>query len=513
MLMGFQPYLFSFVNPAIMRTLSEFIKNFSKKRLFIILLCVSGLIHWVLIANAHRIKVAVMPDLSNPLRPGNTDNIIIEFVLNEEDDNNKDYLVKEKKDKEIATEKIKEEKKEDPKEKKRRLFVDTDQLETDEQTQVESDMIGEKGSIVRDKLANEDDITNKPNSQGDTEILSLVKGGYAYATGPKEIGRYDLISKGNQSSVIENQSNEKLMGSKSIIGETSMPQEDKYLDTRDALNVLNVDKVMEYHGKDEDVKTIGDLASQTDPEKEKSLIDYEGEKGKPDKLNTLAEDMPPFHNLKSYEDGDINIAPEEIYKNKEKDAKEGQEIEDAPEGEGYKKSAYLSKKEEDKILKKLSEISEDHSVSDQGSLSPDGAAKPKVAISINAKGGNRAPSMHQYKDKLSNAALYGEPTFNIKKDEYAPYYKHIRDKISLYWQLYFGTDHSINLETKEHSPIIIDFKILPSGKVVDVKIVEDAGNPFLASRTQTSVKNTRLDVFPPYINEKFIDVRFNFYFF
>lgn len=498
-----------------MRTLPEFIKNFSKKRLFIILLCASGLIHWILIANAYRMKGMVISDLSNPLKLNSHDNITIEFVLNEEGDNNKDYLVKDNKDKEIATEKL-EEKKEDPKEKKRRLFVDTAQLEIDEQTLVESDMIGEKGSIARDKRANEADIDNKPNSQGDTEILSLVKGSYVYATGHKEIGGDELMSNKTRSAVTGNRSNEKLMDSKSIIEERATPQENEYPDAKDAQNGLNVDKAMEYHGKDEDAKTIEDLVGQTDLGKEKGLIKYEWKAGSPDNLKILAEDMSPLHNLTTNDDGDIDITPKEIYKSREKDEKEVKKIDDTSEGKVYKKPVYLPKKEMEKILKnisEISEISEDHPVSNQESPNPDAAAKSKVAISINAKEGNRGLSMHQYKDKSSNATLYGEPTFNIKKDEYAPYYKHIRDKISLYWQLYFGTDHSINLETKDHSPIIIDFKILPSGRVVDVRIVEDAGNPFLASRTQTSIINTQLDVFPPYINEKLIDVRFNFYFF
>ena len=83
----------------------------------------------------------------------------------------------------------------------------------------------------------------------------------------------------------------------------------------------------------------------------------------------------------------------------------------------------------------------------------------------------------------------------------------------MYWLLYFGTDQSIKFATEDNRPVIVEFKIKPSGKITNVIISDDAGNAFLASRTQMSVTNTQLDEFPSFIEEEFIDVKFNFFFF
>ena len=118
-----------------------------------------------------------------------------------------------------------------------------------------------------------------------------------------------------------------------------------------------------------------------------------------------------------------------------------------------------------------------------------------------------------FEDNISNSPIGGKETFNVKKHEYAPYYKHIRDKISWYWLLQYGTDASINLVTKDYKPVIVEFRVLPSGKIVNVEITNSAGNQLLSSKVQKSIQNTILNKFPEYVNEKHINVRFNFYFF
>ena len=128
----------------------------------------------------------------------------------------------------------------------------------------------------------------------------------------------------------------------------------------------------------------------------------------------------------------------------------------------------------------------------------------------NIPAGNDAPF---FQDNISNSSITGTESFNIKKHEYAPYYKHIKDKIRLYWLLQFGTDASINQETDDFKPVVVIFKALPSGKITDVKIVDSAGNEHLASKVQSSIQNTPLDKFPEYIDEKYINVKFSYYFF
>ena len=140
--------------------------------------------------------------------------------------------------------------------------------------------------------------------------------------------------------------------------------------------------------------------------------------------------------------------------------------------------------------------------------------KPKISINVNAKteGANNDPVL--FEDTISNASIPGAPSFNVKKHEYADYFKHIRDRISLYWFLGYGTRAEIKLETKNDKPVIIEFKVLPNGSIDGVKIVDDAGNFNLASRLVSSIKNAEpLNPFPVNIKEPSIDVRFNFYFF
>ena len=146
--------------------------------------------------------------------------------------------------------------------------------------------------------------------------------------------------------------------------------------------------------------------------------------------------------------------------------------------------------------------------------SPGELKKPKVSFNVNAKteGANKEPAL--FEDTISNAAIPGAPSFNVQKHEYASYFKHIRDRISLYWFLGYGTRAEIKLETKNDKPIIIEFKVLPDGSIDDVKIADDAGNFQLASRLISSIKNAApLNPFPSDIKEPSIDVKFNFYFF
>ena len=99
--------------------------------------------------------------------------------------------------------------------------------------------------------------------------------------------------------------------------------------------------------------------------------------------------------------------------------------------------------------------------------------------------------------------------YNTKKHEYAPYYKQIKVKIRLYWLLQYGTDTSVNQVTSEGKPVIVTFKVLPSGIIVNVEVVDTAGNNVLASKIKKSIQNTKLNKFPDYIHEKFINVRFS----
>jgi hypothetical protein len=129
---------------------------------------------------------------------------------------------------------------------------------------------------------------------------------------------------------------------------------------------------------------------------------------------------------------------------------------------------------------------------------------------INVPAGDDAPF---FEDTISNARVMGAESFNVKKHEYAPYYKQIKDNIRLYWLLQYGTDASINQVTKGYKPIVVTLKVFPSGKIKNVEITDSAGNELLASKIRVSIQNTVINKFPDYIDEKHIDVKFSYFFF
>ncbi|MGQ3685349.1 MAG: hypothetical protein ACUBOA_10160 [Candidatus Loosdrechtia sp.] len=138
----------------------------------------------------------------------------------------------------------------------------------------------------------------------------------------------------------------------------------------------------------------------------------------------------------------------------------------------------------------------------------------QASFGVSAKTDSTRKEPVLFEDTISNAPIRGAPAFNVKKHEYADYFKHIRDKISLYWFLGYGTRAEIKLTTHNDRPIIIEFKVLPNGSIDQLKIVDDAGNFQLASRLVASIKKADpLNPFPPKIKEPSIDVRFNFHFF
>jgi hypothetical protein len=144
------------------------------------------------------------------------------------------------------------------------------------------------------------------------------------------------------------------------------------------------------------------------------------------------------------------------------------------------------------------------------------AEKQRIQNKTSERQENNIPAgddVPYFEDNISNAPLRGVESFNVKKHEYAPYYKHIKDKIRLYWLLQYGTDASINQVTQGYKPIVVTFKVFPAGKIKNVEITDTAGNELLASKIRVSIQNTTLDKFPDYINEKHIDVKFSYYFY
>jgi hypothetical protein len=63
---------------------------------------------------------------------------------------------------------------EDFPEEKRQLFVDTPENAVDEETQADTNKIGEKGSIARDMYTGEDNVNDKPRLESDVDFPGEV---------------------------------------------------------------------------------------------------------------------------------------------------------------------------------------------------------------------------------------------------------------------------------------------------------------------------------------------------
>lgn len=465
---------------------SEWIKKCFRRQPFILLLCLSAIIHVGLIASYAKIRDVLWP-LWNQTSIDSTRETTIEFVLHQEADEEIYPVMPEAVD---IADAIAEDSS-DPDEARREQFVDTSQLRTDEENQTETNRIGEKGSVARDQKLDGDDVNGEAFSEGEAEMLSLERGGLVYTEGVNNVSVQQPAMADGGNDTNEADTHESKRPAESRLPEPAAKGE------RDADERLGN---KQYDGKKE-----------VDPgDTERLARDDETKSDKTERMGTEGDELQTFDSeferiIPEPEEAGHTMAEQGAG---DKSGESRSPLDNNKDGNDGELTA-LDEIEREKVVKEISELYNDNGKETVNESLQD---QPTVSMSVNGKSALSIPAP-SLKADLSNSALLGVPSFNIKKNEYASYYKHIRDKISLYWLLYFGTDQSIKLKTQEGRPIIIEFKITPSGKITEVLIAEDAGNPFLASRAQLSVSKTQLDKFPPVVEEEFIDVRFNFYFF
>ena len=401
-----------------------------------------------------------------------------------------------------------EEKQQEEPEKKLPLFVDTADSPVDEEVteEAETNMIGEKGTLARDTAPDEGPLKEEPRLEGDTDMPAIggppgegpgYEGGFAeMLAGVVDITESDTSQTEEFTPPEESEKSEEPAqpgeagnAASTIEGEevAETPPEENPSETTSSDETLPLEP--------NEAAKPNQLVAQETPTPQEMLAAQETPtaetKGKEIKGIETAEKGPHTEerlglteeNLVKTEDGLIPIQ------------EKPKELAYVPpmEPRGQKQDAKKTEKENRKTAARR-------------------AGRPKVAISFNAKtlGGTIEPL---YDNEDGNAPRDGMEAFSVRKDEYAPYYRHIRDRVSWYWVLKYGTRAEINLETNTNSPIIISFKVYPGGEIKAVKIVDAAGNNLLASYISNSIAETRLNKFPSYVEEEFIDVRFNFYFF
>ncbi|NUO08729.1 MAG: TonB C-terminal domain-containing protein [Candidatus Brocadia sp.] len=413
-------------------------------------------------------------------------------------------------------------KEKDAEKKKYKIFTDTSDNADDEETNVDTDKIGEKGAVAKDNFPDTaQPVNNEPHAEGRSKAPLLGKGNagspYDSQQQPQgaEVTAQAFISEDsahdkNSPTRLANlpeglQKQEPMTKSPGLI-EPHVPSEGK-------------------REKMEDGKTInpGETAGQANTmqtsRRERLTI---GRWGKPEETTeplshsegVLFADKQDEVHKESETNGELltSLAQEQAAEKNNTKAKELNEMKNTQEtqntgtlkSEAPVTSSELPGFEPQRRLERGLDMQEN----------PGDLKKPKVFFNVNAKkeGANKDPVL--FEDTISNAAIPGAPSFNVKKHEYADYFKHIRDRISLYWFLGYGTRAEIKLETRDDKPVVVEFKVLPDGSISEVKIVDDAGNFNLASRLVSSIQNAApLNPFPSKIKEPSIDVRFNFYFF
>jgi hypothetical protein len=370
----------------------------------------------------------------------------------------------------------------DVREEKRQLFVDTSGRAVDEETQAETNKIGEKGSIARDMYSGENNINDKPRLESETVFPGKVPDEFASTVSqgsgmPIEVSLSEPVKDEAEESV------------ESLVEEETVAN----LSEADKSEVLPVDDEVEELDAIENESVVQDVSASDIEEMSSQPLsshDTEPVENAEEIVSTVLESDVVILESDSAEseDADTDVVEDEIEKATDPLEK-------------YTETASISKT----LMKEIVEGRRERVTNKLQNRYK--SSDPQV---INVPPGDNAPL---FEDNISNALMSGAESFNVKKHEYAPYYKHIKDKIRLYWLLQYGTDASINQVTKGYKPIVVTFKVFPSGKIMNVEITDSAGNELLASKIRISIKNTDLNKFPDYIDEKHIDVKFSYFFF
>ncbi|MDP6433255.1 MAG: TonB C-terminal domain-containing protein [Candidatus Scalindua sp.] len=433
---------------------------YENKTVFIYFLTISGIIHLIFVFSTSSLSHLLKPSFSFSDNVSKKRNYVIEIDLGSEKEKEESIQDEEELKEEVESDK------EDLPEEKRQLFVDTPENAIDEEPQADTNKIGEKGSIARDMYTGEDNVNDKPRLESDVVFPGEV---------PEELDS-------------------------AAFQESGLPVDASYGEISEVVSEELTPLIVE----EETVDSFPQVPEVSDGEEspvDSEIESFEKMQNEPVVQDIKAEDIDKIESATL--ESDVVITETEPSESMEDEAAVMEErTEKITEPvEEYTKTASIPKT----MMKELIEGGKE-------------SIANKVQNNITASGpqANNIPAGDDapfFEDKISNSAITGKESFNIKKHEYAPYYKHIKDKIRLYWLLQFGTDASINQETNDFKPVVVTFKALPSGKITDVKIVDSAGNELLASKVQSSIQNTPLDKFPEYIDEKYINVKFSYYFF
>ncbi len=463
---------------------------YENKTVFVYFLTISGIIHLIFIFSSSSVSHLLKPSFDFSDNASKKRNYVIEIDLESEKEEEK--IVQ---NEEESKEEVEADKEDIPKE-KRQLFVDTPDNAVDEETQTDTNKIGEKGSIARDMYTGDDNVNDKPRLESDADFHGEVPEELA-STAFQESGFPVDASYGESSEVVSEDSSQPVVEEQTADSLPEVPEvrdgEESPVDS-EVVEASHSEQLVLIDDETQNVPVYKDIKAENLEAMDSQTLNNKSDKEQLENIDKIESvtleshvvitETEPLKNIEA----DVAVAEEE----KEKIVEPVEE---------YTETASIPKA----MMKEIIEGSKESIANKvQNNIT---ASDPQAN---NIPAGNDAPF---FEDNISNSRNTGAESFNIKKHEYAPYYKHIKDKIRLYWLLQYGTDASINQVTNEFKPVVVTFKALPSGKIADVIIEDSAGNELLASKVQASIQNTILDKFPEYIDEKYINVKFSYYFF
>ncbi|HRU04554.1 MAG TPA: hypothetical protein P5137_02125 [Candidatus Brocadiia bacterium] len=144
------------------------------------------------------------------------------------------------------------------------------------------------------------------------------------------------------------------------------------------------------------------------------------------------------------------------------------------------------------------------------------AAPPRPRIAARVPGSPYTLTIEEEafipKTPHGGAALRGAPQYNVKWDEYAPYYKRLFAHIRAAMELRERLSYRRPLLLAKPRRIAVSFKLLRDGRFEGLNIDEDGGLPLVASDLASGVRSASpADAFPPYIKEDSLDIQIRVY--
>ena len=145
---------------------------YENKTIFIYFLVISGILHLVFIFSTSNLSHLLKPDRKFSNYGTKESNYVVEIDLESD----------EQEEENVEDEELVEEEEligEDVNEEKRQLFVDTSEKAVDEETQAETNKIGEKGSTAKDMYSGKNNINDQPRLESESNFPGEVPDEFA----------------------------------------------------------------------------------------------------------------------------------------------------------------------------------------------------------------------------------------------------------------------------------------------------------------------------------------------